>query len=569
MNLMELSKSIVGKRKNDILIESIIFQRRLFMRICATDYPLLEKLNMTKIIHNNIVELFSMKLCKGGRKVNKIAEKLILDLYTDISKMISKSLQEYFSKNAHLYNAIDTFQDIDSIIEKEKIITIKPYYKEFDQLVIMCNKDINSTNPEFFIKNEIPIDKYGRFMWLTIPNIMANISELTAYIKERLTDKDGNIVETFAPAIVDDRVYNLNEIAEQDIVIRTPYQSYDAVLYFIRSCLAHPNLDLIFMTLYRTAENSKIVNMLCEASKVFPHKTIIVYVEPNASGDEERNSIVVQKLKDAGVRVYYENEFKIHGKMFIATSTKPEMRSFAHFATGNYNENSARCYTDMHLLTADYNKILPAVYLFAEHICVPKFSHIDMRLTNCIYFSPINMKSAILGMIKAETNKGPEGKIVMKMNSLADTEIIEYLSIAALAGVKIRLIVRSICLVNTDWYNSIEVESYCGRYLEHDRIYQFGDRIFIGSADLSFRNMHKRIELLVEINQPESKKYALETLANLYELNEYRFVKRQNLNIDDNSNANKIHSQWKFERLANIMLDGHASKVSTHINILI
>ena len=179
------------------------------------------------------------------------------------------------------------------------------------------------------------------------------------------------------------------------------------------------------------------------------------------------------------------------------------------------------------------------------------------------------MKSAILGMIKAETNKGPEGKIVMKMNSLADTEIIEYLSIAASAGVKIRLIVRSICLVNTDWYNSIEVESYCGRYLEHDRIYQFGDRIFIGSADLSFRNMHKRIELLVEINQPESKKCALETLANLYELNEYRFVKRQNLNIGDNSNVNNIHSQWKFERLANIMLDGHAGKVSTPINILI
>lgn len=523
MNLTELNKSINTKRKNAILLETLNFQKRLAARLQEPDYPFYEKLTMIKIIFNNINEHFTMKLSKAGRKVNQIAKYAVEALYNELDDYILGEISKYLEE---IGNPDNMMSEIGRIVEEASVKVLYPYYKEANQVVILTNVSDDSLSPEFFENHNLNIDEYERFQWIRIPGLILNIDKVINLLKmDMYKDK-----YSFPPVEINSSVYSLSDVFEKDIVFRTPYHSYDAVLYFMEQCLMNPYLDMIFMTLYRTADNSKIVQLLCEYGKRSPYKYIGVFVEPNASGDEAKNSQIVKTLRQNGVHVFYENDFKIHSKLFLATSTSKSLY-FAHFATGNYNENSAKCYTDIHLLTADTAKVIPALNMFLQHVCKSGISSTNIE-TNRIWFSPINLKSTLLGLIKSETNKGSDGKIILKMNSLADQEIIDYLVEAADHGVNIKIIVRSICLMDSLIYPNIQIESYCGRYLEHDRIYQFGDRVFIASADLSFRNLHKRIESLIEIDQENSKSEVLSVLNELRIINKYRFVKNPNYEDD-------------------------------------
>ena len=310
------------------------------------------------------------------------------------------------------------------------------------------------------------------------------------------------------------------------------------------SKFSDPTYHTFLMTLYRTATQSKIVDMLCKYAQIFKtqggSRRLFVYVETTASGNEELNRNIIDQLSKAGVCVIYGSEYKVHAKMFIAIGNSGnEMKMCAHFSTGNYNEASARAYTDIQLLTKDKSKILPAINTFYRFIWGKTSITEDVRPTNCIWFSPNNLKSTLIGLFREQIQLGANGKIVIKANSIADAEIVEYIHEAAMSGVDVHVICRSICLIDPEYliYPNLIIESYCGRWLEHDRIYGFGDRWFIASADLSFRNLHKRVESFIEMTDRPCIEFLEKTIENMPISNPYKFVMTREGNWEIRSSA--------------------------------
>ena len=149
-----------------------------------------------------------------------------------------------------------------------------------------------------------------------------------------------------------------------------------------------------------------------------------------------------------------------------------------------------------------------------------------LKPTNCIWFSPNDLKATLIGLFRSQIKLGPKGKIVLKVNSIADDEILGYIYEAIDAGCEVHIICRSICLIDPVYLYrpKVNVECYCGRFLEHDRIYGFGDRYFIASADLSFRNMHKRVESFIEMTDNSCRQCLEDVINNMSVENPYKFV---------------------------------------------
>lgn len=311
------------------------------------------------------------------------------------------------------------------------------------------------------------------------------------------------------PASVDSSVSMFDNIAAGDILIHNPFESYEPIVKLVEEAATDPNVLAIKQVLYRTAHGSRFIKALCRAAE--SGKQVTVLIELKARFDEGHNLAQAEKLQQAGVQVVYGVKgFKTHAKvLLIVRRENGILRRYCHFGTGNYNEQTARLYSDLSLLTCDENLGADASQFFNSITGLTRL----MRFRR-LYPSPSMMKERLLELINAETRRARSGEravIRAKMNSLNDTDIMTALDRAAEAGVQIRLNIRGICC----WVPSGEkaqkrtrIVSIIDRYLEHARIFCFHNGgsplVYIASADWMSRNLDRRVELMVPIEDAES-----------------------------------------------------------------
>lgn len=295
-------------------------------------------------------------------------------------------------------------------------------------------------------------------------------------------------------------------IAAGDLLVHHPYDSFTtSVEAFLRQAARDPKVLAIKLTLYRTSQDSPIMQALMDAAS--ERKQVVALVELKARFDEERNIEWAQRLEDAGVHVVYGVVgLKTHTKISLVMRDEgEEVRRYSHIGTGNYNDSTARIYEDLGLFTAD-----PELGADLSDIFNFLTGYSQQRRYRKLLVAPVGARTGILDLIEQEAAR-PDGHITMKMNSLVDQEMIDTLYEASLRGCRIELIVRGICCLIPGvpgLSDNIRVRSIVGRYLEHSRVLRFGARgrrrqYLIGSADLMPRNLDRRVEALAPIEDPD------------------------------------------------------------------
>ncbi len=302
----------------------------------------------------------------------------------------------------------------------------------------------------------------------------------------------------------------MQTIRERDVLVTYPYQSFDHVIRLLREAAVDPKVDAIKMTLYRTAEDSQVVNALYNAAR--NGKDVFVSVELQARFDEENNIRVSEKLQEVGVKVVFGvPPMKVHSKLLLIERRK---KLITGLSTGNFNESTGRLYVDSMLFTAD-----PAmgreVALVFDYLDTAARLHTMPELTfDHLMVSPFSTRNKITALIRREADKGGEGYIFLKVNHLTDKKTIAELRKAANAGVKMDLIVRTTYAMLP--HENVRAISILDRYLEHQRIYIFGrggDRVvYMSSADLMERNLDWRIEVGFPILDPALAREVWETM---------------------------------------------------------
>ncbi|MBP5273630.1 MAG: polyphosphate kinase 1 [Abditibacteriota bacterium] len=294
----------------------------------------------------------------------------------------------------------------------------------------------------------------------------------------------------------------IDRVLEEDRLLVYPYYDVDVFMRFLEEAAESPRVKAIKITLYRVAKDSRVIKALEKAAE--NGKDVLVLSELRARFDEARNVEVSKSLEKAGARVIYGiPEFKVHSKvLLIELGGSEEGRFVMQFGTGNYNERSARIYTDVCLLTAD-DTLAKDAREFFRSLEEQRFFERPQELLA----APISLKPAVMKMIWDETEKAKKGlpaRIWLKMNSISDKDIIKKLSEASTAGVDVRLCVRGIaCFIPGANGDTAELRSIVGRYLEHARVYLFGagedTKIYISSADFMTRNTEKRVEIAAPV----------------------------------------------------------------------
>ncbi|MDD5194643.1 MAG: polyphosphate kinase 1 [Candidatus Omnitrophica bacterium] len=317
--------------------------------------------------------------------------------------------------------------------------------------------------------------------------------------------------QSFLPAKIEyENIFS--KIKDGDFILHFPYQSFQPTIDLIKKSAVDENVLAIKMTLYRTDEDSAVVQALKEAAK--NKKQVTVLVEIKARFDEEKNINWVKELEEAGCHVIYGIPgMKIHSKISLIVRKEDErIQRYVHLSTGNYNEKTARIYTDLAYFTAneDFAKDISDVFNVITGYSLPS-------RWKTIISSPNDLRQYFFELIDKEIEfqkKYRNGYIFAKMNSLEDTQMIEKLYEASCAGVKIKLIVRGICCLIPQvagMSENIEVKSVVGRFLEHSRAYLFNNnsdtRVFLASADWMTRNLDRRVELLFEIQKDNLKEH--------------------------------------------------------------
>ena len=308
-------------------------------------------------------------------------------------------------------------------------------------------------------------------------------------------------------------------VKKRDILLHFPYQSFDYLIRFLMEAAFDPKVDEIKITQYRVAENSAVINTLISAAQ--NGKKVTVFVELKARFDEENNMSTAERMEQAGIRIIYSIPgLKVHAKVAVILRKDTEdgckRRDFAYLSTGNFNEKTARIYSDMALLTSNAELITDINKVFAVlegKLAGPTFRH--------LLVARFNMVPELTRMIHREiehVKAGRKGRIVLKMNGLHDQNMINELYNASENGVEIDLIVRGICCLvpNRPFSANIRVTRIVDMFLEHSRIWYFyndgEEDLFLTSADWMRRNLNRRIETAFPILNAEIKQCIIDIL---------------------------------------------------------
>jgi len=306
-------------------------------------------------------------------------------------------------------------------------------------------------------------------------------------------------------------------IEKKDHFIHVPYHNYDSVVRFFEEASIDPDVETIRIVQYRVAKDSRIMDALIKAAK--NGKKVTTFIEIKARFDEEANLKWGEKLEKNGVEVSYSMPgLKVHSKIALVTKrTNDVITRYAYLSTGNFHEGTATLYSDMGIFTADkrYTDEMKTLFKF-----------LDTGNKDGIFFHHLavgyfGLKTRLKSLVKGEIKKGKEGRIILKMNSLQDTEMIDLLYKASTQGVQIKLIVRGICCIVPGikgQSDNISGVSIVDRFLEHSRVFIFGsegeEKVFLSSADWMVRNLHHRVETVFPIYDNDIKQQVID-LVNL------------------------------------------------------
>lgn len=303
----------------------------------------------------------------------------------------------------------------------------------------------------------------------------------------------------------------LRQVQRSDVLLSYPYEQIEAFLQMLKEAANDASVVSIKITIYRLASKSKIVEHLCTAAE--NGKDVTVLMELRARFDEKNNIEWAERLEESGCRVIYGFDgFKVHSKICLITRReKGKISYITQIGTGNYNEKTSKVYTDLSLVTAD-KEIGQDASDFFKNMLIANLDGTYRKLL----VAPASLKNTLLRLMDEEIAKaraGGEGRILIKANSLTERELIDKLSEASCAGVKILMILRGICCIRpgiAGKTENIQVISVVGRCLEHSRIYCFGagedKKVYISSADMMTRNLTRRVEIACPVTSPKARK---------------------------------------------------------------
>lgn len=467
------------------------FQMRIFDIASSVETPLIEKVRFLRIIHENLKEFTSIRLPDASgeiksqlihtieaiyRKVGQLLIKLAMRDHFKLSLLLGENEHEIVLTNNFKYiytgeSSYEVANEIGEMIETKKRMN--------SGIVFYCGKFPSHLKYQMDIVASIKI-----------PGMIFGIGDVIHKLEDTQNPKFE--YPPFAYEKIEDIDY-YTKLREEEILFRCPYEPYDIFLNFLSQMADNPHITHIMITLYRTAKCSRVIDTLFRAAS--NGKEVYVYIEPTARGNEKDNVQKILSMKPIGIHVAcsYFN-YKVHAKLCCAIADDGTV--YSHIGTGNYNEDTAKLYTDFHLLTTNPQiteravKILWA--LFTKEL-IPQTQN-----DSVLYSSPTDFRAQINKLIERQTQRGEHGQIWIKCNSLCDCAIIDKLYHAADNGVDVRIICRTGCSMT--YHKNITIRSKVGRFLEHDRFYIFGNQGYISSADLLLRNINKRVEVLCQVS---------------------------------------------------------------------
>lgn len=457
--------------------------------------------------------------------LNKIEE--IFKDYEVLSKNIIK-----VTRNTDFVDDRDTWEEFDDYTEYMKTILKKR--KRLNVVRLESEGRLHKSTLRFLLK-KLDLDEAAYFPSAT-PLNMKYVSDLISEIPKAL--KSGLLYRELRQYNPCDFSLSVTEdIRSKDRILSYPYDSMDTFISLLKEAAKDPECKSIKITIYRLAKNSKVVRYLTEAAQ--NGKEVTVFVEIKARFDEESNINYANILYEEGCNIIYGfSKYKMHSKICLITykdSVSGNLNYITQIGTGNYNESTAKQYTDFALMTANPEIGLDATDFFKNM----SIGNLDGKYKHLLQ-SPTSLKSGLMHLVEREIKKGEDGYILCKFNSLTDKDFIEKFVEASQKGVKVDLIIRGIsCLLPgiEGKSENIRIRSIVGRFLEHPRVYVFGkDKkdMYISSADLMTRNTEKRVEIATPVLDEEIRNRILNYLE---------------IQMQDNVGARLMNSHGEYEKI--------------------
>jgi len=495
-------------------------------------------------------------------RIPRLLERFIAlseNIYVPIESLVRENIKDIFpgykilasatfrvTRNADIVIEEEEADDFMEILEqglrlrkKGAFVRLEIEKDASEELITFLNGHLNIQEEDIY-KYDIPLNLGA--LWSIVSN--KSFSHLTL---------PTNIPKILSPFDKNESIFHI--LDREDVMIFQPFESFDPVVKMIQDASKDPKVLAIRITLYRVGKNSPIVQALIDASN--NGKQVTAMVELKARFDEENNLIWAKALEEAGAHVIYGIPgFKVHAKIAqVIRKSNGKLKIYQHLSTGNYNESTAKLYTDIGYFTSRDELRADSITFF--HI-LTGFSK-NKKLNN-LKMSPFQIKETLLSMIKKEMKEGKEGRIIAKMNSLVDKDIIKALYRASKQGVKIDLIIRGISCLKPGIEGvseNIRVVSLIGKYLEHSRIFYFkhsSPSVFISSADWMPRNLEKRFELMVPMYDEAIATKLLDSLHLQLDDNMLSWEMQKDSTYKEllpESGANAINSQLILENYIN------------------